>query len=79
MEIEKEVWEIIEKIKNKKINNRDNNEWLTDTTYNLDGIDMTYLVLELQKKFRIQFQKSDFENYKFAKVNGIVSIIQSYC
>lgn len=79
MEIEKEVWKIIEKIKNKKINNRDNNEWLTDTTYNFDGIDMTYLVLELQKKFRVQFQKSDFENYKFAKVNGIVSIIQSYC
>lgn len=78
MEIENEVWKIIEKIKNREINNRDNNEWLTDTTYNFDGIDMTYLVLELQKKFRIQFQKSDFENYKFAKVNGIVSIIQSY-
>lgn len=79
MEIENEVWEIIEKIKNRKIDNRDNNEWLTDTTYNFDGIDMTYLVLELQKKFRIQFQKSDFENYKFAKVNGIVSIIQNHC
>lgn len=79
MEIASDVWEIIESIKNKRITERNNDEWLTGTVYNFDGIDMVYLVLELQKRYNIFFEKADFDSYRFATVNGIVDIVRGYC
>lgn len=60
MELENKIWEYIEKIKKTTIEERDNEEWLTGIRYNMDSVDMAYLVLSLQQEFGIKFEKKRF-------------------
>lgn len=75
MELENKIWEYIEKIKKTTIEERDNEEWLTGIRYNMDSVDMAYLVLSLQQEFGIKFEKKDFKNYQFATVSDIAKVI----
>lgn len=78
MDIENRIWNIIEKIKNTEFSDRNNEIWLTGPEYNMDSVDMVYLVLEIQKEFNYNFVKDDFENYKFVNVSGIKDALLNY-
>ena len=69
------IWEIIEKIKGIEIDNKDIYEPLTGRRYDMDAVDMVYLVLEIQNKFNLALSKVDFDTYKFINVKGIAKII----
>ena len=49
---------------------------LTGDKIKMIAPELVYLVLELQKSFKIKFESEDFENYKFNTVNSIVNIVE---
>ena len=75
-DIYEKIWKIIEKIKGLQINDRDMLEPLTGRKYDMDAVDMVYLVLEIQNNFNLTLLNVDFEAYKFISVDGIVKIIK---
>ncbi len=51
---------------------------LTGTPLKIDGEELVYIVLELMDKYQIIFDKTDFENYKFNTINGIVCAVKRH-
>lgn len=50
---------------------------LTGNTYSLDSVALTYLYLELKKRFHFHIAPEALGNYQFNTVNGIAGIILS--
>ncbi|MBQ6995086.1 MAG: acyl carrier protein [Lachnospiraceae bacterium] len=73
--IEEKIWEIISNIKGKEVNYKKNDDELTGRYYNLDSVDMVYLVLEIQKFFMVKIEKKDLDNYGFLTVEKISNIV----
>lgn len=47
--------------------------------FNLDGIMLVYLMAEVEKVFRIKIEPEYLENYAFATIDGIASIVCQIC
>ena len=73
--IEEKIWDIISNIKGKEVIYKKNAEELTGSYYNLDSVDMVYLVLEIQKFFKVNIEKMDLDNYGFLTVEKISNIV----
>lgn len=50
---------------------------LTGPQLKLTAPDLVYLVLELKACFSIEFEKQDFDNYKFNTVHMITQTVES--
>lgn len=51
---------------------------LTGKIFRLNAIEMTYLILEIEKVLEIHFEPEDFMNYKMLSINGIIKSISRH-
>ena len=49
---------------------------LTGEPFYLSGIELMYLLFEIEKQFDIRIDSNDLDNYGFCSINNIVSIIE---
>ena len=77
-EIQNGVFETIEIIKGDVGRRRvdDFAEPLTGSRYNMSERDLVYLLLELTKKFKVQFEKEDIMAYRMQSINGVTEVLQ---
>lgn len=81
-------YEVIDKVVNvmvaslkvdlKCITEENYNNSLTGSTFCLNAIDMTYLLLELEKIYKIKIMPQDILNENFNTVNRIAEVIIKY-
>lgn len=55
-----------------------NEDSLTGSYFKMDGVDMTYLLVELSTEYRLKLTYKDVENYAFNTINGIERIIRNH-
>lgn len=79
-----EIYDILHGILNKFIPDEEQfcflwengKEWLlTGQKWNMDGIEMTYLLFEVEKAFKIQITPNLVTNYQFNTIDNIVNIV----
>ena len=82
LEILEELIKIINKVKiknsnadNLQISQADYNEPLTGNFFYFSDIEMVYLLLEIQKHYKIRFIEEDVKNYKFNTILNITNCI----
>jgi len=52
------------------------NEPLTGNKFSFDGILMTYLFFDVQKKFNVNISAEQILNYEFNTINGVIELIE---
>jgi acyl carrier protein len=52
------------------------NEPLTGAFYGLNGIDLTYLFLEIEKHYLIKVDEEFLRSYGFSSINKIIKVIK---
>ena len=56
----------------------DDDNCLTGPPLQVSGEEIVYIVLELMEKFQIVFDSSDFDDYKFNTIAGIISAVNRH-
>lgn len=78
--IEKELYGIFEKFIPedglKRLWEQNKDLPLTGMEWNFDAINMTYLLLEVEKAFAVRIPTTYLEKYQFNTLNGITGIIR---
>lgn len=77
MNIEKEVINLLYKIKNTNISQKNYNDSLSEK-YNFDSLEFIMIISEIENHFKISLKDDDLQIDKLDSINSIITLINNY-
>lgn len=77
MNIEKEVINLLYKIKNTNISQKNYNDSLSEK-YNFDSLEFIMIISEIENHFKISLNDDDLQIDKLDSINSIITLINNY-